>query len=160
MRRVLSTSDVASTVTFTLYALKHNYIATTLGPFLKLPSPVCASMVSQKALQQRITHRKNLSALRAWRKHTTGQREQRAWLQRMSMRSEHDEDEHVVGAAECDRLSTMLDWSVRARIFGMLTVLDLSRCARVCRAWYDMAQDPALWAVVDYAPVHHRYVLW
>eukprot|EP00037_Helgoeca_nana_P027901 m.323767 g.323767 ORF g.323767 m.323767 type:complete len:822 (-) comp27627_c0_seq4:5995-8460(-) len=111
-----------------------------------------AFAVQQKRVDRRLLH----TVVAVWLRFTQEMKAQKAWLK--SMADKEDEEEQlgttVAGGAAIsveDPISTDMPWDLRVHIFTFLGVVDLCRCARTCRSWYDVVQDPTLWSAVNFS---------
>ena len=53
---------------------------------------------------------------------------------------------------------SMLPRSAATKIFSYLSIIDLYRCAQVCRAWKMITNSNILWSKLNLYPIRHKYI--
>lgn len=103
-------------------------------------------------LVQRTRLRRMRPILRCWFSHTQNSKQAKLWFEKMSKGG----GEEYLAGQQGDQFTRMLKWDHRVKIFSYLSVLDLCRCAQVCRAWQDVVQDRFLWESTNLSALSNR----
>ena len=69
-----------------------------------------------------------------------------------------DEGDYMFSGEARDDIS-LLPHNAAIRIFSFLSVVDLFRCAQVCRSWKIMTNSNVLWSKLDLFPIRTKWVI-
>ncbi|CAK8675999.1 unnamed protein product [Clavelina lepadiformis] len=92
---------------------------------------------------------------RAWHTVAVDARKTREYFERLE-RGEMDDDPETDGTEPTDNYRdeiALLPRKCAIQIFSCLDLIDLGRCARVCRAWKVITGAPTLWSNLDFSKV-------
>ena len=68
-------------------------------------------------------------------------------------RGEHVDDQDPTTNGEARDDVSLLPRNAAVKIFSYLSIVDLCRCAQVCRAWKILTNSNVLWSKLDLYPV-------
>jgi len=68
-----------------------------------------------------------------------------------------DDGDLINNTGEARDDMSMLPRSAATKIFSYLSIIDLYRCAQVCRAWKMITNSNILWSKLNLYPIRHKY---
>ncbi|KAM4676673.1 F-box and leucine-rich repeat protein 13 [Discoglossus pictus] len=95
--------------------------------------------------------------LKAWHSETQDSKKKKEYFERLE-RGDMDRYGDLVSdpLREGEDQVSQLPHKAVLKIFGFLDLIDLARCAQVCRSWKMITQNSSLWSCIDFSSVRHR----
>ncbi|XP_069484160.1 F-box and leucine-rich repeat protein 13 isoform X2 [Ambystoma mexicanum] len=112
-----------------------------------------AAMKIQKAFNEALLKR----ILKAWLAEAQDSKKTREYFERLERGELEDGSDLSSSPAQegKDEVSLLPQRAV-LRIFSYVDIIDLARCAQVCRSWKIITQTSSLWSSIDFATARHK----
>ncbi|KAM8972109.1 F-box and leucine-rich repeat protein 13 [Pelodytes ibericus] len=95
--------------------------------------------------------------LKAWNAESQDSKKKKEYFERLE-RGDMDDYQNLSSLTIKDGEDDISQLSLKVvlKIFGFVDLIDLARCAQVCRSWKIIAQNSSLWSSINFSSVRHR----